>query len=105
MPAGSNSDGEAERRFVRFPCSILTTSVSLPRTTRPSTTEPPTPTASIEPSARLSVDDRALLVLHHLQERPVAEIAAVLGSPEGTIKSRLHRARAALESALAKESR
>jgi RNA polymerase sigma-70 factor (ECF subfamily) len=55
--------------------------------------------------ARLSVDDRAVLVLHHLQERPVAEIAAVLGSPEGTIKSRLHRARAALESALAKETR
>jgi RNA polymerase sigma-70 factor, ECF subfamily len=54
---------------------------------------------------RLSVDDRAVLVLHHLQERPVAQIAAVLGSPEGTIKSRLHRARAALESALAKESR
>jgi RNA polymerase sigma-70 factor (ECF subfamily) len=55
--------------------------------------------------ARLSVDDRAVLVLHHLEERPVAEIAKVLGPPEGTIKSRLHRARAALESALAKESR
>ena len=55
--------------------------------------------------ARLSVDDRALLVLHHFQERPVAEIAAALGAPAGTIKSRLHRARAALESALAKESR
>ena len=55
--------------------------------------------------ARLSVDDRAVLVLHHLQERPMAEIAAVLGAPAGTVKSRLHRARAALESALAKESR
>jgi RNA polymerase sigma-70 factor (ECF subfamily) len=55
--------------------------------------------------ARLSVDDRAVLVLHHLHERPVAEIAAALGAPAGTIKSRLHRARAALESALAKESR
>jgi RNA polymerase sigma-70 factor (ECF subfamily) len=55
--------------------------------------------------ARLSIDDRSVLVLHHLQERPVAEIAAVLGAPAGTIKSRLHRARAALESALAKESR
>jgi RNA polymerase sigma-70 factor (ECF subfamily) len=55
--------------------------------------------------ARLSVDDRTVLVLHHLQERPVAEIAAVLGAPAGTIKSRLFRARAALESALAKESR
>ncbi|MGA3030670.1 MAG: RNA polymerase sigma factor [Candidatus Limnocylindrales bacterium] len=55
--------------------------------------------------ARLSIDDRAVLVLHHLHERPVAEIAATLAAPEGTIKSRLHRARAALESALAKESR
>jgi RNA polymerase sigma-70 factor (ECF subfamily) len=55
--------------------------------------------------ARLSIDDRSVLVLHHLQERPVAEISAVLGAPAGTIKSRLHRARAALESALAKESR
>ena len=55
--------------------------------------------------ARLTVDDRAVLVMHHLQERPVAEIATALGSPEGTIKARLFRARAALESALAKESR
>jgi RNA polymerase sigma-70 factor (ECF subfamily) len=55
--------------------------------------------------ARLPVDDRAVLVMHHLQERPVAEIATTLRAPEGTIKSRLHRARAALETALAKESR
>ncbi len=55
--------------------------------------------------ARLSIDDRAVLVMHHLQERPVGEIAAAFGAPAGTIKSRLHRARAALESALAKESR
>ena len=54
---------------------------------------------------RLSIDDRAILVLHHLQERPVAEIAATFGAPVGTIKARLIRARAALESALAKESR
>jgi RNA polymerase sigma-70 factor (ECF subfamily) len=55
--------------------------------------------------ARLSVDDRAVLVMHHLEERPVAEIAAALGTPEGTVKSRLHRARRALESALDRESR
>jgi RNA polymerase sigma-70 factor, ECF subfamily len=55
--------------------------------------------------ARLSVDDRAALTLHHLQERPVAEIAGALGIPVGTLKARLFRARAALESALAKESR
>jgi RNA polymerase sigma-70 factor, ECF subfamily len=55
--------------------------------------------------ARLNADERTILVLHHLQERPVAQIAAVMGCPEGTIKARLHRARAALESALARESR
>ncbi len=55
--------------------------------------------------ARLSVDERAMLVLHHLENRSVTEFAAVLGKPEGTVKSRLFRARAALESALAKESR
>jgi RNA polymerase sigma-70 factor (ECF subfamily) len=55
--------------------------------------------------ARLSADDRAVLVLHHLQARSVAEIAAVLGAPVGTVKSRLHRARTALEAALARESR
>ena len=55
--------------------------------------------------ARLSIDDRAILVLHHLRERPVAEMAAALDVPVGTVKARLHRARAALESALAKESR
>ena len=55
--------------------------------------------------ARLSADERAILVLHHLQERPVAEIAVAMGCPDGTVKARLHRARAALESALARESR
>jgi RNA polymerase sigma-70 factor (ECF subfamily) len=55
--------------------------------------------------ARLSIGDRAVLVMHHLQERSVCEIATALGAPEGTVKSRLHRARAALETALAKESR
>ncbi len=55
--------------------------------------------------ARLSLDDRGILVLHHLEERSVSDIAVALGRPEGTIKARLHRARAALETALARESR
>lgn len=55
--------------------------------------------------ARLSGDARTLIVLHHLEERPVMEIAALLGVPEGTIKWRLHAARAALERALEIESR
>lgn len=49
---------------------------------------------------RLSIEQRTLLVLHHLERRPLAAIAEVLGIPEGTAKSRLHTARAALERTL-----
>ena len=54
---------------------------------------------------RLDADDRGLLVLHHLDGRSLADIAAVLDIPVGTAKSRLHHARAALEQALAREDR
>lgn len=49
---------------------------------------------------RLSVAQRTILALHHLEERPVADIAAHLGIPVGTAKWRLHEARAALERAM-----
>lgn len=49
----------------------------------------------------LDIDARALLVLRHLDGRSIAEIAAGLGVPEGTAKSRLFTARRALEAALA----
>ena len=52
---------------------------------------------------RLDVDERAILVLHHLEGRPLAEIADVLGIPIGTAKSRLFHARRALETALRAE--
>lgn len=52
---------------------------------------------------RLDVDARALLSLHHLDDRPVAEIAEILGIPVGTVKSRLHTARRALERSLLEE--
>ena len=45
---------------------------------------------------RLSVDQRHLLVMHHLHRVPVADLATQLGIPEGTTKWRLHAARAAL---------
>jgi RNA polymerase sigma-70 factor, ECF subfamily len=53
---------------------------------------------------RLSIDERTLLVLHHLDQRSVAWIAGALGIPEGTAKSRLHAARRALERSLAREA-
>lgn len=65
-------------------------------------TDSPPSTSSDFDSAfnRLSVDQRALLVLHHLHGYDVREIAGWLGIPTGTVKWRLSRARAALASAL-----
>jgi RNA polymerase sigma factor (sigma-70 family) len=53
---------------------------------------------------RLRPQDRAILVLHHVEERPVAEIARSLGIPVGTAKWRLHAARNALERAMEAEA-
>jgi RNA polymerase sigma-70 factor (ECF subfamily) len=52
---------------------------------------------------RLDPDKRAILVLHYVEERPVTEIARLLGVAEGTAKSRLHAARRSLERALEAE--
>jgi RNA polymerase sigma-70 factor (ECF subfamily) len=54
---------------------------------------------------RLSVTDRTTLVLHYLEHRPLAEIAARQGVAEGTVKWRLHEARNALARALEEERR
>jgi RNA polymerase sigma-70 factor (ECF subfamily) len=53
---------------------------------------------------RLRPKDRMILVLHHVEERPVAEIARSLGIPVGTAKWRLHAARTALEKAMEAEA-
>ena len=50
--------------------------------------------------ARLPVEQRAILVLHHLEGRPLAKLAAILEIPEGTAKSRLFTARRALAAAI-----
>jgi len=52
---------------------------------------------------RLDADARAILVLHHLDGRGVTEVAAVLGIPVGTAKSRLFAARNSLARALERE--
>lgn len=51
----------------------------------------------------LSLDQRAILALHHLDGRPVEEVAEILGIPVGTAKSRLFKARAELGKALREE--
>jgi RNA polymerase sigma-70 factor (ECF subfamily) len=51
----------------------------------------------------LSLDQRAVLVLHDLEDLPQAEVATILNIPLGTVKSRLHHARAALRQFLQQE--
>jgi RNA polymerase sigma-70 factor (ECF subfamily) len=49
---------------------------------------------------RLSMDERRILVLHHLEALPVAEVGRQLGIPVGTVKSRLFAARRSLRRAM-----
>jgi len=49
-----------------------------------------------EAISKLSTAHREVVVMHHLQSWSVEEIAAALGVAEGTVKSRLGRARARL---------
>jgi RNA polymerase sigma-70 factor, ECF subfamily len=57
----------------------------------------------IDAMRRLSEQHREVLALHYLADLPVVEIAATLGVPEGTVKSRLMRGREALAAELGKE--
>jgi len=54
---------------------------------------------------RLDTDTRALLAMHYVEGRPLAEIARIAGAPVGTIKWRLSNARRALDRALEVERR
>lgn len=54
---------------------------------------------------RLTPEQRAVLVVHHYLGLSDAEAATVLEIPEGTFKSRLHRASAALRAALEADER
>jgi RNA polymerase sigma-70 factor (ECF subfamily) len=55
--------------------------------------------------ARLSLDHRAVVVLHHYLDLPLAEVAAVLSVPEGTVRSRMHHAIRAMRAALEADAR
>jgi RNA polymerase sigma-70 factor, ECF subfamily len=54
---------------------------------------------------RLSVEHRAIVVLHHYLDLTVFEIADSLGVPVGTVKSRLFYAMRALRAALEADAR
>jgi len=52
--------------------------------------------------AGLAADERALIVLHELEDHSIAEIARIWGVREGTIKSRLSRAREKMRQSVAR---
>jgi RNA polymerase sigma-70 factor (ECF subfamily) len=52
---------------------------------------------------RLPDAQRAVVTLYYLEDRSVDEVARILGLPANTVKTHLHRARAALRTALLRE--
>jgi RNA polymerase sigma-70 factor (ECF subfamily) len=54
---------------------------------------------------RLDPEMRALIVLHHYLDLPLPTVAATLGIPLGTAKSRLHRALGLMRAALDADAR
>ena len=91
------------KRYRRFHSTIREISVE------PSVADPGEFVArreELEPAfRRLSVDHRAVVVLHHYAGLPLAEIASALGIPVGTAKSRYHYAISAMRAALEADAR
>jgi RNA polymerase sigma-70 factor (ECF subfamily) len=85
----------------------LRTAVRAARLHREEHTRGPEPdrVALVAALATLPDRQRRIVVLHYYGDLPVAEIAAELGIPAGTVKSDLHRARAALACRLADTDR
>ncbi|HSL76861.1 MAG TPA: sigma-70 family RNA polymerase sigma factor [Candidatus Limnocylindrales bacterium] len=54
---------------------------------------------------RLSIDHRAVVVLHHYLDMPVDQVASTRGLPAGTVRSRLHYAMQGLRAALEADAR
>jgi RNA polymerase sigma factor (sigma-70 family) len=54
---------------------------------------------------RLSPEQRAVVALHHYLGYPLTEIAATLGIPVGTVRSRLHYATRQLRAAIEADAR
>ncbi len=50
--------------------------------------------------SRIGLKHREVLVLHFLEDLSLAEIATVVGTSEGTVKSRIHYAKQAMKEIL-----
>jgi RNA polymerase sigma-70 factor (ECF subfamily) len=54
---------------------------------------------------RLTIDQRAVVVLYHYLDKPLDEIATMIGIPVGTAHSRLHHAMRGMRAALDADAR
>jgi RNA polymerase sigma-70 factor, ECF subfamily len=91
------------RRGVReIPSSRVADVDSLQATHSPAEADASTLDAALR---HVSVEQRSILVLHHLEGESVAALAEILEIPVGTVKSRLHTARQALQAAIDAEAR
>jgi len=54
---------------------------------------------------RLTIDQRTVVVLYHFLDKPLDEIARILGIPVGTAHSRLHHAMRGMRAALDADAR
>jgi RNA polymerase sigma-70 factor (ECF subfamily) len=74
---------------------------------RPSNASPPSEVhvAVVAALKQLPEKQRRALVLHHIADLPVAQVAHEVGAPEGTVKAWLSRGRTALAALLADDHR
>ena len=69
----------------------------------PSAAQPASPTPLLDALRQLEDRYRLPIMLHHIEGYDVAEVAAMLRSPQGTVNSRLARGRAKLRTLLEEE--
>ncbi len=91
--------GRRRRRVREIPSSLAAPDLTA------ASGDDPRPDATILDAAmaRLPIEQRSILVLHHLEGQSVTDIAERLRIPAGTAKSRLFAARRALADAIARE--
>ena len=90
------------RRVREIPSSRVTGVEGLRATASPAEADAATLDSAMH---RLAVEQRSILVLHHLEGRSMVELAEILQIPAGTVKSRLHTARQALQAAIDADAR
>ena len=95
MPASTSL-----RRRRRRPIEVELTPIDGPSVADIAVRRSPTATCSTRRSRRLDPEWRAVVVLHYFLGMPLPEVAAALGIPLGTAKSRLHRSLAAMRVAI-----